>query len=338
MEAVAEATRVHTQETTGQLSPYQSYRTYRRSLVPDEFTAAESTYLKLDERDELKRVELLQGCRRSAWFVRNVESGHVHVASNACRLRWCPMCSRAKSAYITHNVKPWIESLRTARFMTLTLKHSNAPLVTQIDKLYADFRKLRKDTQFKKLCTGGVWFFQIKLIEETQQWHPHIHCVLSGKWISKLWLSKKWLAITNSSYIVDIKMVRNPDRAASEVARYSATPAQLRDLDGDQRIEVFDAMHRRRLCGTWGNAKKVSLSPPRSVDSGKYEDLGSYFIVLNTTESDDSARQIYNAWVNHTPLLPGVRMSGIDKWLDGQVASLQSDIDKGKFDPVLDYD
>lgn len=337
MEAATEATRVHSQETTGPDSAYLSYRTYRRGLVADEYTAVESTYSKIDERDELQRVTLLQGCRSSAWFVRNVENGKVHVASNSCRLRWCPMCSRAKSAYITNNVEPWISSLGKARFMTLTLKHSNAPLDTQITKLYDDFRKLRKDKQFKKYCAGGVWFFQVKLSEDSTQWHPHVHCVLNGQWISKQWLSDKWHAITQSSYIVDIKLVRDSEKVASEVARYSATPAQLRDLNGDQRIEVFDAMHKRRLCGTWGTAKQILLSPPRTVDKTQYEDIGGWSTVLANHDDVPEARAIYEAWKTGTPLGKGITMQHLDDFIEERVRILQSDIDAGKFDPTLDY-
>lgn len=331
------STSVHTEETTGRISAHQSYQSFRRSSCADEFTSAESMYLNLDERDELQRVKQLRDCRKLSWFVRNVETGHVHVASNACRLRWCPICSRAKSMYITHAVKPWIASLRTARFLTLTLKHSNAPLSAQIGKLYADFRKLRKDTQFKKLCSGGVWFFQIKLISESQQWHPHIHCILSGKYIAHEWLSKKWLQITNSSSIVDIRMVRDPDKAAVEVARYAASPAQLSVLDSDQRIEVFDSMHRRRMCGTWGLGKSVSLSPPRSVEAGKFEDLGSYAVVVGLSDADPTARKIFLAWVNNTTLEPGVRMVGVDAWLDGRVSDLKAAMRAGSLDPALPF-
>ncbi|MCK4787774.1 MAG: protein rep [Desulfobacteraceae bacterium] len=337
MEATAEHPRVHTQETTGDFSPIQSYQSYRRSLVAEEYIAVESTYSKIDERDELRRVTLLQGCRNSAWFVRHIESGHVHVASNSCRLRWCPMCSRAKSAYITNNVAPWISSLGKARFMTLTLRHTNAPLLTQIQKLYADFRKLRKDKQFRKSCQGGVWFFQIKLSEDSQQWHPHVHCVLNGQWISKEWLSRKWHSITQSSYIVDIKLVRDPDKVASEVARYSATPAQLRDLDADQRVEVFDAMHRRRLCGTWGTAKKILLSPPRTVDKKQFEDLGGWSTVLGLHDDVPDARAIYEAWKTGTPLGPDISVKALDDFIEDRVRVLQSDIDAGKFDPIFEY-
>lgn len=239
--------------------------------------------------------------------------------------------------FITHSIEPWIRSLKTARFLTLTLKHSSAPLNLQIDKLYADFVKLRRNKQFRRLCSGGVWFFQIKLSECTQQWHPHLHCVLAGKWISHQWLSNLWLQITKSSNIVDIRMVRDPEKAAMEVARYSASPAQLSKLDCDQRIEVFDAMHRRRMCGAWGCAKTVALSPPRSVDKSKYETIGSYFLVVNLTEEDNNAKAIYLSWVDETPLPPGVNMSSVERQMDGLCANLQSDIDKGKFDPVLDY-
>lgn len=337
MEATCDSTSVHTEETSVPLSSHQSYQTFRRSSCAAEFHAAEKMYLALDERDELQRVKLLSNCRRQAWFVRNVTNGKVHVASNACRLRWCPICSRAKSMYITHSVAPWIASYQTSRFLTLTLKHSNAPLRAQIDKLYADFRTLRKNTQFKGLCSGGVWFFQIKFIEETQSWHPHLHCILSGKYIPHEWLSQLWYKTTHSSTIVDIRIVRDPEKAANEVARYSATPAQLEKLDDSHQVEVFDAMHRRRMCGSWGEAKGVSLSPPKSVDKSKYEDLGSYFVVIGLADTDDNARQIYTAWVSDSSLKPGIKMTGADAWLDGRIEDLKADVEKYRADPFLDY-
>ncbi|GAH90884.1 unnamed protein product [marine sediment metagenome] len=221
--------------------------------------------------------------------------------------------------------------------MTLTLKHSNAPLLTQIEKLYADFRKLRKDKQFKKYCTGGVWFFQIKLNKETGQWHPHIHCVIAGKYIPHGWLSQKWLDVTTSSSVVDIRLVHDPEKMANEVARYAARPAEMKNFPMDLRKEIFYAMHRRRLCGTWGIGKRVSLCPPRTVDKDKFEDLGSWSMVTGLREDLPEARAIFEAWRDQVPLGPGIKLRSIDSFIDGLPAKLQSDIDSGKYDPTLDF-
>ena len=337
MEAVAESSLVHQQETTGQSELYVSYRSYRLSSCPDEFHAVEQLYSATDELDEANRSELLKKCRTWAWFVRDKQSGQVHVASNSCRLRWCPVCAKGKSAYITGNVRPWIESLRTARFLTLTLKHSNAPLDTQIDKLYGDFRKLRKDKQFKKYCSGGVWFFQVKLSGRDDQWHPHIHCVIAGKYIPHEWISRKWLYITGSSNIVDIRMVHDPEKAANEVAKYSARPAEMKNYPMDLRKEIFYAMHRRRMCGTWGSGRAVSLCPPRTIEKGRFEDLGSWAMVTVLRDSDDSARAIFESWRLGTPLGPDINMRDMDAWLEGRVANLQAEIDAGRYDPSFDF-
>lgn len=337
METATDATLVHNLETTVHEPAYVSYRAYRQSLCADEFIAAEELYSTTDELDETNRSELLSKCRTFAWFVRDRESGMVHVASKSCRLKWCPICAKAKSAYITSNVRPWIESLKTARFLTLTLKHSNAPLLTQIEKLYADFRKLRKDKQFRKYCQGGVWFFQIKLSSKSDQWHPHIHCVITGKYIPHEWLSRKWLDITFSSSVVDIRLVHDPDKMANEVAKYAATPAQLKDYPADLRREIFYAMHRRRLCGTWGTGKAVLLCPPRTVDKTKTEDIGSWSMVTGLRDTDYNARAIFESWRTGTPLGPDIKMAAIDSFIDGLPTKLQADIDSGKYDPTLDF-
>lgn len=337
MEATAEHTSVHTQETTGQTDLYVSYRTYRQSLCADEFTAVEQLYSATDELDETNRSKLLSRCRTWAWFVRDRESGIVHVASNSCRLRWCPICARAKAAYITNSVRPWIEQLQHPRFLTLTLKHSNAPLDTQISKLYDDFRKLRRDKQFKEYCTGGVWFFQVKLSDKYDQWHPHIHCVITGKYMPHEWISLKWQRITTSSNIVDIRMVRDPERMANEVAKYSARPAELKKYPMNLRQDIFYAMHKRRLCGTWGTGKEVKLCPPRTVEEEKYEPIGSWSMVTGLREEWPEARAIFEAWRDQTPLGPGIKLRSIDSFIDGLPQQLQSSIDSGKYDPMLDF-
>lgn len=309
-------TSVHPEETTDTSHHWQTYQQFRRGLCPEEFAAAESLYSLLDDEESKHRLDLLYSCRQWAWFVRDKASNMVHVASNACRLRWCPLCSKSRSSYITHNVIPYVTSGHKFRFLTLTLRHTNAPLSDQIEKLYNDFRRLRKDRQFRKLCTGGIWFFQVKLSDKADQWHPHLHCLITGKYIDQSWLSRKWLFITKSSNIVDIRMVYKLETVAQYVARYSARPCQLKTYPIDQRVEVFTALHGRRLCGSWGTAKGVSLCPPRYIEAGQYENLGSWSMVHEMSYTSTEARMILKAWHTNEPLHGDISLRDIDNFID----------------------
>lgn len=332
---MAEAvTSVHNIETTGTPRIYESYRAFRASSCPDELQATEELYSYMDNQEGKDRLSLLNGCRKLAWFARNKETNHVHVISSACRLRWCPLCSTGRCGYITHNLIPWISGLKHPRFLTLTLRHSNASLTCQINSLYTHFRTLRKNKWFRDHVAGGVWFFQIKLSSKVDQWHPHIHCILHGKYIPQLELSKLWLKITKTSNIVDIRMVRNPKEAADYVARYSARPAKLAKYPLTLRVEIFNSMHRRRLCGTWGSARGVSLSPPTSVTTDKFERLGTFSTVLFMRCTSADAKAIYEAWLDKVTLPPGISLIHVDNFIDDLPDSENWESDE-VYDPQL---
>jgi hypothetical protein len=312
MEKTSDCTSVHTIETTGTSPVSTNYQDYRRSLCATEFSAAQLLYSNIDLSEGGNREGQLLECRQYASFVQNKETGKVHVASNSCRLRWCPICAKSRSAYITRSVRSWLSKVRTARFLTLTLKHSNAPLATQITKLYDDFRKLRRHKQFRKYCHSGVWFFQVKLSKDGEQWHPHLHCVILGKYIPHDWLSKLWLRITKSSNIIDIRLVKNHDKMASYVARYSARPADLSSFPPFLQMEMFKAMHGRRLCGSWGVSGGLSLSPPRKLDESKFNNLGSFSKIMSLFESEPKAKEIFVAWITGSSLPKHFQLFTVD--------------------------
>ena len=81
----------------------------------------------------------------------------------------------------------------------------------------------------------------------------------------------------------------------------------------------------------------MSLCPPRSIEEGKFEDIGSWAMVTGMRDTDDNARAIFEAWRDGTKLCPDIKMTAIDAWIDGLPHSIQADIDAGKYDPTLDF-
>jgi hypothetical protein len=103
----------------------------------------------------------------------------------------------------------WLPTVTAPKFITLTLKHSPAPLSHQISTLYGCFRKLRKTKLLTKTVRGGIWFFQVKQSAADYLWHPHLHIVVDSPYIPKHQLSRAWLSITKTSQIVDIRQITN---------------------------------------------------------------------------------------------------------------------------------
>jgi hypothetical protein len=304
-------------ETTRPKPPPDSYHSYKVSFNPAEYAASFLAYTDFDKIEGTKKSELLDGCRRHAWFVRHKESSKVRVVSNACRLRWCPLCCQAHSNLVEHNVNDWLKDADHPKFMTLTLKHSSAPLKQQIDNLYAFFQRFRKLKEIKKTLTGGMWFFQVKKSEKDDLWHPHLHCLVSGRYIPHSLLSKLWLRTTLSSKVVDIRSVKDHEDAAQEVARYCARPGSLQELGQFDVLELMYAFHGRRLCGTWGTGKSIQLNMISEPDKSSWQFLGNWNVVINSLKDNENARKIFNAWKNGTELAKDISMNDIEAFLNG---------------------
>lgn len=309
-------TQVHTIETSAPLDLPSSYREYRTSFHRDEYNRTAEIYSQIDKEEDKARFELLKTCRTRAYFAKEKISGLIKILSNACHLRWCPLCSSGKSNYIIPAISKYIKTGKNPKLLTLTLKHSDAPLSFQLDSIYKAFRSFRQNRQFRKECYGGIWFFQIKYIPESDSWHPHIHCLVTGNFLPKEWLSELWLKHSQSSFIVDIRRVYKPEKACEYVARYCVRPCQLSSMPYSRSVEVVRALHGRRLSGTWGNGCDVALRPPKSSTREQYESLGSYTTILELAKVDSIALSIVRSWKDKTPFTDEINFRGIDNFIN----------------------
>lgn len=299
---------VHHKETSVEIPTEPTYQAYQRAFCPDEWHAAEQLYTDLPYTTKVPYSEQLASCRTSAWFLRHLQTGELRIASNSCRLRWCPLCSQARQNYITWQVGDWMKSARKPKFVSFTLKHNTAPLKQQVTALYRFFRKVRSNRLMVKNAKGGLWFFHIKRSKDDGLWHPHIHAVCEGNFIPQKELSRLWKRITGTSTIVDIRPCRNAKKTANEIARYSARPANLREHSQSDRKELWWAMHGRKLCGSWGTARDVSLKPPKAEDRHMWEKIGDFTKVITTERTNAFAKDIMKAWRSSTPLPPGIHV------------------------------
>ncbi|MEE9221818.1 MAG: protein rep [candidate division NC10 bacterium] len=255
-------------ETNGTESPLSLYRRlsasddscvsfrhrkhqWHRDRVLDSFSR-----LEIDET----RQRAYARCGSNAWLVQS-DSEHrdFSLRSDCCHDRWCPACAKTRASVIRHNIQPLIEN-KTARFITLTLKHTNEPLTGRIDRLFRCFTKLRKLKLWKHAVDGGAAFTEVKINEQTMRWHPHIHAIAIGRYLPLDRLKSAWLAITGNSHIVDIRIIKDPGKVAAYVTKYVTKPADNNLYRVPEALdEAIVAMRGRRLVATFGSWRAVAL-------------------------------------------------------------------------------
>lgn len=303
-----EPSSVHAVETTAEFTDAPTYQSYLVRRAPEEWDIARVAYEGFGTIRLKAYLPMIDACRTFSWFSRNLITGEVTLFNNSCRLRWCPLCSRAKSYFITESVTEWIRQAEKPKFLTLTIKHSADPLHKQIDHLYDSFRKLRKIKRFSSRIRGGCWFFQVKRSSDGLSWHPHLHCLLDCEFIPQAYIKKCWEGITQTSSIVDIRPVWNPAKTAEYVARYTGRPAVLSKFSYSDQLDIMDTLHGRRICGTWGTASGISFKPPRISDKSEWEHVGTWSQVVGQLMTSTDARCILRAWKLNERLEEGISL------------------------------
>ena len=297
----AEATSLDTEETSGNFPSQNGYRRFLSSGRTKDVAMADRIYELWDNATNSHRLVQYRQCKTSAWFVVNRQTRQVRVTSNACGLRWCPLCIRSRTTLITNEVAAWLRTAKKPKFLTFTLKHTTAPLASQIDALYKFFRALRKNPKFADKVRGGVWFFQIKRSSKSGDWHPHIHTLIDGDYMPQKMLSKLWERITHGSFVVDIQQVRDAKKAADYVARYAAAPCRLSDYDTADALEIVTTLHGRRVCGTYGSGKLIQLRPKSLDDASEWVQIDSFFSVYSSVAFTAAAARLWECWTANIP-------------------------------------
>jgi len=273
-----------------------TYRGYLLRPKIDAYRRARELYALVDGSPGGKFSSRLQDCRSQAWFVRHKETHEVRVSSSRCKLRWCPICRDVSRMIVTTAVEEWLKEAKFPKMLTFTLEHCDDPLQLQIKRLYKSFRKIRGRKFFKDAVTGGVWFFQLKFNHQTGQWHPHIHCLVAGGWIPQGEISRHWRAITGDSFVIDIRPIKDVDSAATEVARYATSPADLSKLSLDLAADVYYATKSQRICGTWGNAKGMILKPTTQDDRQDWDRISDFYTCNVEKNYKPAAKHLWHCY------------------------------------------
>jgi hypothetical protein len=306
---------------------FPTYRDFCLPRVKAEYQTAYDYYVGDNPSEYNRSGTRFLMCHHSSVFARNKVTGLVKVLARSCHLRFCPICNKSRERLIRRNVLDWIQNAKYPKMLTLTLKHSTEDLQSQIRRLYNCFRELRRLKLIKKRVSGGVWFFQIKKSKHDDCWHPHIHCLVTGGYVPKNELLRDWLRLTGDSPIVDIRLVKDRVGAVNDVAKYCARSCSILGLTNDEILEVDTALARRKICGTWGQARKQRLTQPLKYVQAEWQTIGSWAAVVGIMNVDDNAFAIYEAWSTGLPLPDGVSIEYVDDFRFGREVLSEIDIE-----------
>jgi len=179
-----------------------------------------------------------------------------------------------------------LKQTKHPKFITLTLKSCDKPLEAQVENLYESFRRLRRKNWLARALTGGVWFFQFTYNHKTDQFHPHVHCLVDGDYLPHSKLKRAWLDITSDSYIVDIRRVNDHEKAAAYVARYATAPADLRKVTVPRGAQAIIALSGRRIVGSFGSARGIPLAPRKPDEPSKWKRVANYWMAAIMAQWD----------------------------------------------------
>jgi hypothetical protein len=206
-------------------------------------------------------------CGAKSWVVHDkCAPGTYRLIGNYCRDRWCLPCGRARSVAAADRFKADLQ-LPKLRFVTLTVRSVGRDLAGPIAKLFAGFRDLKKAPLWKACVKGGVAFLEVKWNPGTSRWHPHLHCLVDGKYLPQKALSALWLQITGDSYIVDVRSVVDRQAAAKYVMKYATKAVHASYVHEvsllAHAITVLEGKRSIITFGTW-RGRRRSVERPRT--------------------------------------------------------------------------
>ena len=218
-----------------------------------------------------QRAALLGNIRRRAFcqcgsgfhlFRHASQTGRFKIVPDHCHDRYCFPCSRDRAFRIRERLTTHLEG-RTCRLISLTLRHSDATLTEQLDRLVGSFRKLRSTPFWKNHVTGGLFLIEYHVSSKDGCWHPHLHVITEGRFMQQSALASTWLKITGDSHIVDVRLIRQAQEVCGYVTKYVTKPLPVSVLSDPARlVEAIRACKGRKMLhafGEWQSWKLVRV-------------------------------------------------------------------------------
>jgi hypothetical protein len=234
----------------------------------------------------------------------NATEKRYRVIGSYCHNRHCEPCMKGKSSLIINNLRASLKDrkARQFRFVTLTLKHDKTtPLRAQIKRLYKAWSDLRKTPLWKTSQDGGVATFEAKWVEPKTYtnakgevinsgggWHPHLHIITEGRFLTQRDLSEQWYAITKDSFMVDVRKMSAEKDVAFYVGKYITKGTNDAVWSDPKRAaEWVKAVKGLRTAATFGNWRGMKLLRRTKEEPGQWTHIASLQSLVRRGQQGD---------------------------------------------------
>jgi len=166
-----------------------------------------------------------------------------------CGNRFCPICGKPRTLRIRRKLTNFLSTYKLpARhsFKMVTLSVQNCEdLYEGVDYLITSFRRLRQRSYWKSVVDGGAFVIEIK--GSPKNWHPHIHAIVSSRYLNWDKLSRDWNRCSGglSCYISNCKR----GQIVNYMLKYITKPSVNEVLIPD----VANALYSKRLFQPFGS-------------------------------------------------------------------------------------
>ncbi len=248
------------------------------------------------------RLDRWDHCGCNQWLMCTVdEPRQWRIKCDCCHDRFCRPCANRRSRIIANNLEIKL-ARRKHRLITLTLRSAQEPLADLVKLLYDSFRKLRRSRLWRDRIRGGCCFLEVKWCRRLQRWHPHLHIIAEGQWIKAGDLSRLWHSITRTSYIVDVRVIKDTATAVRYVTKYASKPLSSSYLrDHDRLCEAVVALTGTHLCLTFGCWRRWRLL--QQIDDGPWQYVESWVRVVDQARMGSTVHLAYMNNVGFTVYL-----------------------------------
>lgn len=247
------------------------------------------------------RRERFNECGAYSWIFRSkTDPDHFKISGSFCRDRFCTPCANARSRLIANNLRGCLKN-PPYRFVTLTLRTDNEPLSELINLLLKSFRALRLTSWWGERVTGGVGFVEVTYNPARSRWHPHLHLIIAGTYLDSQELRAHWWRITQHSFIVDVRAIRDTETTLRYVTKYASKPLGNSFINRPAQLdEAIVALSGRRLCHTFGAWRGLQLFA--ITDQTEWERVCSLTDFLTAAyHCEPWALRLYHKYTGHFP-------------------------------------
>lgn len=232
--------------------PSSAYR--RRAFGPLlEESQVRIDLLGKDPHSPAARIaDKLHSCCSHPQIISLNDGERYYLTESRCRSRLCPRCAKIRAKMLAQRIATIVHHMDDPRFLTLSCRSRDGSLRDGLKFLRRRFATLRRTPLWQCLVRGGIYTVEITFNRETEQWHPHLHAIIDGKYIPHSDLLEIWSQILHDSGSVHITKVHGIRKVSNYLAAYVSKSCDLSKLPPNQLVEWAIETHSLRLAQTFG--------------------------------------------------------------------------------------